>query len=254
MAIATVNNQNLPFTGPFGVGIARTYATAGTYNFVVPDGIANLRVRVWGGGAPGAASWGGSGGGFSFKTIYGVTSGSTIVVTVGVNGSGTTSGGTSSFGSYCSATGGTYASTTAGTGTGGDINYSGGTIFNNANAGGGGCGNLFGNGGNGAPSGATNGTSGASGGGGGANVGYGGGDGLVGTGAVYISASLLTPATSGFNPYSLDFIGCGGGGVGSLPGVNGGGGGGASGRGGFPGGGGGSLNANGGSGLVIVEY
>lgn len=103
-------------------------------------------VHVWGGGGGGGGGvtndplggTGGSGGGYSYKLI---TSGlgSTETVTIGAAGSGGstnangTGGGTSSFGSHCSATGGgggikssNGAAGAAGSGSGGDLNLIGG--------------------------------------------------------------------------------------------------------------------------------
>lgn len=127
-----VGGQN-PVTGSFGTGNAAIFTQSG--NFVVPDGITSVRARVWGAGGPT----------------------STMV-----------NGGTSSFGSFCSATGGAYGQGNGtggvgGSGVGGDINRSGGKGGDSGSgmaSGGGGAGNVFGNGGVG------NGGTGASGGGG----------------------------------------------------------------------------------------
>jgi hypothetical protein len=131
------------------------YSTAGTYTFTAPvTGLYKVTVVGAGGGAGGAKSTsvsfyatsaGGSGGGTAIKNIY-LTKGSSVSVTVGAGGVGGTatptngtSGGSSSFGAYCSASGGGYgvaasASTTnvmsllgsgPGIGSNGDINIGG---------------------------------------------------------------------------------------------------------------------------------
>lgn len=96
---------------------AAIYRSSGT--FTVPTGVTSVKVRGCGGG-------GGGGGGFAL---------------------GSTDGGTTSFGSYCSATGGTSGNNggTGGVATGGDINAAGGA---RTGAGGGLCGGtgLFGGG------------------------------------------------------------------------------------------------------------
>lgn len=110
--------------------------------FTVPTGCKMLRVLVIGGGAGGSgalsgnAGGGGGGGGVAIKTIYNPTVGQGIAVTIGAGGAAGVkgqgdggaggNGGTSSFGSYCSATGGTslgYGQAgNSGVGVGGDIN------------------------------------------------------------------------------------------------------------------------------------
>jgi hypothetical protein len=239
---STVSN---PFTGTFGNGVIVPFLNSGT--FVVPAGVNSVRVRVWGAGGHD----GGGGGGFTMRTIAGLISGASIAVTVGAGAaSGSVFGGTSSFGSFCSATGGGSGSTSpargGGVGTGGDINTTGGAGGNN----GGGVAGMWGNGGSGA---STNGAPGNSGGGGSNTAGNYGGSGIYGTGAQYQSSTVFVFPTTGFISASIDFIGTGGGGAFSMSGVNGGGGGGSSGAGGFPGGGSTGAVA-GGKGLVIVEY
>ena len=141
------------FTGTFGTGQVK-FITANE-TFVVPSGISSVRVRVWGAGGHnptgGTAKGGGGGGGFAIKTITGLTSGSSIAVTVGTSG-----GASSSFGAYVSATGGSNSNTATGgaggSGVGGDINNTGGSGGDNNNvnaygAGGGGA-SYFGGGGN----------------------------------------------------------------------------------------------------------
>jgi len=141
----------LPSLHPgFGSGI-QSFTASG--NFVVPAGVTQVEVEVWGGGAgsyasvsgtpSGSSSGGGSGGGYARKRITGLTPGQSIVVVVGsggnygtIGGGSATSGGTSSFGAYLSATGGSLnclasvtspqnGATPAGTGVGGDVNLVG---------------------------------------------------------------------------------------------------------------------------------
>ena len=127
------------------------FSTAGTYTWTKPDGCSKVKVTVVGGGGGGGASrgnpgtgrsTGGCGGGTAIKLID-VSSIASETVTVGAGGvggvTGATNGGageTSSFGSHCSATGGsgglnadkTIATTNnvlGGEGSGGDINIKG---------------------------------------------------------------------------------------------------------------------------------
>lgn len=114
-------------------------------SWTVPSGITKAKVTVVGGGGGAGHNVGGSGGGGGGTAIEYVTGLSgTISITVGAGGAvavnddipGTT-GGTSSFGSYCSASGGGggtsssgvgtyYPPGSAGVGTGGSINLTGG--------------------------------------------------------------------------------------------------------------------------------
>lgn len=235
-----------PFSGVFGNGEMQIIPVSGTFN--VPLGVSRVRVRLWGAGGSGGGPIG-SGGGFAMRVIQ---LGSTTSVAVTVGSSATNAaGGTSSFGSYVSATGGGGSGTSGGgTGVGGDINYLGGAgATSSASGGGGGAASLFGTGGGGAFNVVTR--SGGSGGGGSSTTA--GGNGIFSTGASQLSSQgSPVPPTSGMISPSIDFIGTGGGGTssGNVDGVNGGGGAGNSGVGGFPGGGG----VSGGRGLVIVEY
>jgi hypothetical protein len=139
----------LPSLRPgFGTGV-KSFTASG--NFIVPAGVTQVEVEVWGGGAgsyasvsgasTGIASGGGSGGGYARK-LTGVTPGQSVVVVVGAGGNGGTagsgagSGGTSSFGSYVSAGGGNLnylasvtspqnGATPAGSGSNGDVNLTG---------------------------------------------------------------------------------------------------------------------------------
>jgi len=218
-----------PYTGIFGTGIVRLYTKNDT--FVVPSQINTVRVRVWGAGGFN----GGGGGGFALKVVSGLSEGDSISVTVGLGGVNTVTpnGGSSSFGSHVSATGGLGApgDRFGGTGSGGDINNTGGTNQ-------GGAAGLFGDGGSTAAGVSPNGCAGSA-----------GGQGF--TGSPPGSLGAPTPGLT----YAIDFIATGGGGssTGALNGANGGGGSGG-GSGGIPGGGGGNNSGLGARGLVVVEY
>jgi len=80
---------------------------AGTYTFTIPA--STIKVTCTGAGGGGYSAGGGAGG-TQIAYITGLTIGSTVTVTVANTASPRTSGGTSSFGSYVSATGGSTGS------------------------------------------------------------------------------------------------------------------------------------------------
>lgn len=144
---AMLDNRNITGSN------AAVWSLAGTYTWVVPDGVTRLKTRVWGGGGGGggangtsAGGSGGGGGGYS-EGVFPVTPGQTITLVVGAGGvpgvanpSSTSqrggTGGTSSVGAFNSALGGTggwpgignltSTSGSGGTGSGGSINEVGG--------------------------------------------------------------------------------------------------------------------------------
>lgn len=84
----------------------QTYSTAGTYSFIVPEGVTSVMVHVQGAGGGGGydKGSGGGGGGYSTGTISGLIGGvSTLTVTVGTGGRagilGTPNGGIGGFSS-----------------------------------------------------------------------------------------------------------------------------------------------------------
>ena len=290
-AAAPVASMNWA-SGVFGSGGMQLYAASGTYNFVVPAGVTSVRVRMWGAGGGGGASAsysGGGGGGFAMKTITALTSGASYTVTVGAGGGESLSGGTSSFGSFVSATGGSSAGSSSvgehdgGVGVGGDVNYYGG-FAGGSYSGGGGSASLFGHGRNSTRTngyilsdngGTMNKMSGGAGGGLGSSgsglsvatqgsgvLGFTGGVQLI-SNATTDNASITRPAVGLLN--TIDILGTGPGGMNyrTGDGRNGGGGFGGyspAGNGGWPGGGGGAGSETasgrglGADGCVILEY
>ena len=130
-----------PFSGIFGCGCVCFFSNPGsTTAYCIPSGVYCIRVRLWGaaGGScvccynnyPNSCDirYGGSGGGFAMKTMS-VTPGCCCPITVGCAGICCCNGGTSSFGIAVCATGGSVGfSGPPGTGSGGDINNTGGCI------------------------------------------------------------------------------------------------------------------------------
>lgn len=131
----------------YGLQSQQVFSTAGSYTWNKPAGINTIKVYVTGAGGGGGGGYnnnnvgGGGGAGGTAIKIIDVSAVSTVSVTVGAGGGGGalsnsgSGGGTSSFGAYCSASGGTagyaaqstnWASGNPGTGTSGDINIDGG--------------------------------------------------------------------------------------------------------------------------------
>lgn len=121
-------------------GFSNMQVFTGSGTFTVPAGVTKVKVTVVGGGGSSGnssvtnsgncGSGGGGGGGAAIKIVSGLTPNGTVAVTVGG------ASGTSSFGAFCSATGGASSASvsgtntsnggTGGTGTGGDLNFTGG--------------------------------------------------------------------------------------------------------------------------------
>jgi hypothetical protein len=128
-----------------------TYTSAGSYTWSKPPGCNKVSVIVTGGGGGGAGYCESGGAGGTAKGTYDVSAVSTVAVTVGAGGAAvayyavSNTGGTSSFGSYASATGGRGSSSTTqhsggqgGVGSGGGVNLLGGTGTGHVNLAGGG--------------------------------------------------------------------------------------------------------------------
>ena len=137
-------------SGPGGAAVSTQYFTA-TGTWTKPAGLKAVRVTVVGGGATGGystgqgsgksasgggASGGGGAGGFSQKTIAASALAATVAVTVGAGGVTYAAGGTSSFGTHLTAsggavgvainsTGGSSAGGAGGAGASGDLNVTG---------------------------------------------------------------------------------------------------------------------------------
>ena len=116
-------------------GFSNMQVFTGSGTFTIPTGITKVKATVTGGGGRGTNTTiniGGGGGGTAIEIISGLIPANTVTVTVGAGGSGgTATGGTSSFGPFCSATGGgggvsSPGITSGGVGSGGDLNIDGG--------------------------------------------------------------------------------------------------------------------------------
>ncbi len=172
------------FTSP------KTYSTAGTNTWIVPPGVTNICVEVWGGGGNGGSSYsyyaaggGGGGGGYGYQ-CFSVVPGTNYTVTVGgVEG-------TSSVGTLISATGGGNGG--IGPNGIGGVGGSSSATFNMSGANGANGGNGGGNGGTGA------------------NGGNGGG-----TTAPCVAGPGIAPGGGGGGAYLLSNCGSGGGNGGS---------------------------------------
>lgn len=116
--------------------VIRTYLNAGSpATWTKPAGLKYVSVELVGGGGGGDstgsadAGGGGGGAGYSKKIIAAATLGTTETVTTGAGGAAENGGGSSSFGSHCSATGGSGATSKSGAaggiGSSGDINLEG---------------------------------------------------------------------------------------------------------------------------------
>lgn len=150
-AATTTFSGNVTLTGVASstIGIASTTAFTSSFTWAKPANLKYLVIEVVGGGGSGGGGSGGTsnnggggcGGGYAKEVLFPQEVGATETVTVGAGGAGSTSfgggnqGGTSSFGSYLSATGGGggqggssggLGCTTPGSGSGGDVNLSGG--------------------------------------------------------------------------------------------------------------------------------
>lgn len=118
---AGFSNSTIPtiFTSP------KTFASAGTYAWIVPPGITNICIEVWGGGGGGGAwQWAGGGGGGYGYACFSVMPGTSYTIIVGNGGLANCcapncgnggAGGTTSVGSLISATGGNVVSVNGGT-------------------------------------------------------------------------------------------------------------------------------------------
>lgn len=259
MSEAIITRRSRMDSGP-GTLITNTITSNTTWT--VPNHKGDISVRIFGGGGGGDHFMGG-GGGWMNNADLTIANGEAVRITIGRGGlANTSAGGTSSFGSYLSANGGTlnsyinrnwYAGS-GGSGGGGEyggIGYQfggGGGIYGGGNGGiwggGGGCGGYEGNAGNGGTYG---------GGGGGYNKGgrggtYGGNGASGSNSAGYVK----TKAENGTNTIGNNSVPNNCQGPGTTPGTNWSGGGGFGGRGGgsvYGGGGGGGYGGNGGWGV-----
>jgi hypothetical protein len=125
----------------------QTFTATGTWT--KPSGCRKVIVKVVGGGGGGASFCESGGGGGYTEKVIDVAAVASVAVTVGGGAAAVTyyaaatQGGTSSFGAYCSATGGYGANQHAGhtgghggVGSGGDVNFLGGTGTGHGNTGG----------------------------------------------------------------------------------------------------------------------
>jgi hypothetical protein len=118
-AASYAQTANLPAGGFSNMQV---FTSSGT--FTVPTGITKVKVTVVGGGGGSSAYYSGSGAGAAIEIISNLTPGANVTVTVGAGGAIGSTGGTSSFGAFCSATGGSPQNP-GGIGSGGQLNFRG---------------------------------------------------------------------------------------------------------------------------------
>jgi len=122
--VLTSNGTTWTSAAAAGGGFTATqvFSTVGTTPFTVPTGKTTVLVQIYGAGGGGGNAPGpsvnykggaGSGGG-GWKYVNGLVPGATITVTIGSGGAAGASGGSTSFGPYVSASGGSTSNTTAG--------------------------------------------------------------------------------------------------------------------------------------------
>ena len=108
--------RNMAFFGP-----------GGSQWWVAPPGVTVVKLRLWGGGGAGGAGNGGAGGGGAgggaLEGFVSVTPGTSYPVTVGAGGTNGGPGGTSSFGTIASVTGGGAGSPGSAGGAGNGAGY-----------------------------------------------------------------------------------------------------------------------------------
>ena len=90
------------FTSP------KTFIIAGTYNWIVPPGVTNICIEVWGAGGSTLSTFGGGGGAYGYE-CFSVIPGTHYSIIVGAGGpySASIDGGSSSVGNLILANGGT---------------------------------------------------------------------------------------------------------------------------------------------------
>jgi hypothetical protein len=128
---ATANTISSTVTGGgnYAMQVFTNTTPTGT-TWTKPANLVAVKVTVVGAGGgnpgPNTPRSGGGGGGSAIEYIPAPSIPGPVTVTVGAGGTG--AGGTSSFGAFCSATGGAVAGTsTGGSGTGGNVNFTGGS-------------------------------------------------------------------------------------------------------------------------------
>jgi hypothetical protein len=145
----TLSSGTQTTTAPdLGAVVSITTYTSGTNTYTVPSGATKVYVQLvgGGGGSAGYCESGGSGG-YS-EGVFSIAAGTNVTATVGGGGTGVvyytsaSAGGTTSFGAYCSATGGyganqnaTHTGGHSGVGSGGQVNLTGGGGTGHANHG-----------------------------------------------------------------------------------------------------------------------
>ena len=164
MAEAIISRRGYNASGKPYVPTLKTKTITASSYFDVPDTIVNntLSVIICGGGGWGGYGGGGGGGYVNINENIKVTPGQSIYVTIGAGGNNSSmTGGTTSFGTYLSANGGSNGGTNGGNGCSG-----GGAIWSYYGTGTGGTGSNYGGGGGGSNNGGNGGTYGGGGGGG----------------------------------------------------------------------------------------